>query len=94
MGAQNHAIDVQISVRVIRQPKNGRPLSEHIIREVIVYRAENGEDPPGFECRIIRWRHTHRKGVRWIHPSDEDAAWTSFARWLQYGNVSINARLR
>lgn len=89
-----HAIDVQINVRVIRQPKNGRTLPASVVREAILYRAENGEDAPGFECRIIRWRHSHRKGSRWTMPGDDDQAWDSFRRWLQYGDVRINSRLR
>ena len=94
MAADQHAIDVQINVRVIRQPKNGRPLTDQIIRAAILHRADEGEDAPGFECRIIRWRHTHRKGARWINAADEDSAWDSFRRWLQFGSVHIKSSLR
>lgn len=93
MARQHHAIDVQISVHV-RQPKNGRPLTDNIIRQAILYRAENGEDAPGFTCRLVRWRHTMKKGSRWIYGDDEERAWSEFARWLQFGKVSINTTLR
>lgn len=88
-----HAIDVQISVHV-KQPKNGRPLTDTIVRAAIMHRASDGEDAPGFECRIVRWRHTQRKGARWIYADDDAQAWIDFARWLQYGQVSINTTLR
>ncbi len=93
MARNAHAIDVQISVHV-RQPKNGRPVTDKIIRAAILRRAESGEDARGFTCRIIRWRHTERKGSRWIYTDDEDRVWAQFARWLQYGHVSINTTLR
>lgn len=86
----HHAIDVQIDVHV-QQPKNGRRLTPKIVRQAILYRAQEGEDAPGFTCRIIQWRHGTQA---WITPADEEQAWLNFRRFLQFGTVHINSRLR
>lgn len=80
---RHSAIEIQISARV-RAPKNGRAISEEIIREAIRRRANDGEEIPGIDLKIVRWRHgkaRYRRG----HESD----WEYFRRFLPAASIIV-----
>ena len=81
---RHSAIEIQISARV-SLPKNGRPLTEEIIREAIIRRARTDEEIPGIELRIVRWRHGSAK-YRRGHESD----WEYFRRFLPAESIIIH----
>ncbi len=84
--SRHSAIQFQISVRV-KAPKNGRPLSEAVIREAIDYRIENGEDPPGIEVMLVSW--THPPSTREHSASNSDDEWSQFKVFLQRASYVI-----
>lgn len=72
-------IEVQITARV-QAPRNGRRIPERIIREAIIKRATSGENVPGIELSIVRWRHGPMAG--WNEASNTSDEWARFARFL------------
>lgn len=79
------AIEIQISARV-EAPRNGRALSEAVIREAITRKAENpDEDIPGIDLRIVRWRH----GRKWTAASNDHDEWIRFGRFLPAATIAI-----
>lgn len=81
------AIEIQISATV-EAPRNGRAISNAVIREAIQYRVDNHEDPPGIELSIVAWKHgTHERDA-----SNSDEEWAQFGRFLHAASISVKTK--
>jgi len=81
------AIEIQISATV-HQPA-GTTIGRDVIRQAIDYKIENGEDPPGIELRIVRWRH--KRDGDWTDSQEEQREWQKFGRLLHHARVQVRA---
>jgi len=93
MSSRHAAIEIQISARIAK-PKNRRPLTEKIIRQAIIRRAETGEETPGIELQILRWRHG--KDANWTDAKNTAEEWIRFGRFLPSAPIIIqqNEKIR
>jgi len=81
---KHRAIEIQISARV-HAPKNGRVITEDIVRDAIRHKANTGRDVPGIDLKIIRWNHggkTHRA-------KNTAEEWSRFARFLPGASILV-----
>lgn len=90
-------LQVQIAVRG-RLPR-GRRLTKTFLRDAIRHKAATGEDLPGLDINIVRWRNPGRKNtsLRDWRTGDQADAWATLRRPLQritVGAFSIRRRQR
>ena len=81
------AIEIQINARV-EAPRNGRRLTNDVIREAIRYRIDHGEDPPGIELAIVSWKH----GAHERDASNSEEEWQRFGRFLPAASIIVHAK--
>ena len=87
MSKRHSAIEIQISARV-KAPKNGRPITEAIVRQAIERKAQTGDDVPGIKLEITRWRH----GRNWRSSANTAEEWERFGRFLPASSIVVAIR--
>jgi len=83
------AIEIQISATV-EAPRNGKPISDTVVKEAIAYRVEHGEDPPGITLEIVTWKHGNREK----DASNSDEEWVTFGRFLQGSSIVVRTKTK
>lgn len=86
MASKHSAIEIQISARVA-VPRNGRRVPDRVIQQAIVRKSRTGDDVPGIELSIVRWRHPRQ---RWQPGRDDHDEWIRFGRFLHSASISVS----
>lgn len=89
-------VEVQLSIKVRRRVnKRGKALriTKDLIDDAVMYWAEEGESPDGFDISVVRWRNPARKNPalrQWRTAlTDDQKNCDLIRRMLRSGRVKI-----